>query len=256
MRRGLHARRVRRRDGEPPRGGSLDDGGTAACDGCSATCQVEAPSRCGDGVVDVTCGEECDDGNDADGDCCSTTCRFEPTGTPCGDGRPCNGDETCDGSGTCAPGSAPACDDGNPCTQDGCDDPSGCVHRGEPRALCRQADRARFALRRRADDRHSQLEWQWIEGETTTESDLGDPTAETSYALCIYDTRGGAATLAGLVGVGPRPDTWTDRGSGGWLYHDRTGSQDGVTRLRLQPGADGEAGIALRVAAPPPFRYR
>ncbi|MDE0887034.1 MAG: hypothetical protein OSB70_16050, partial [Myxococcota bacterium] len=42
---------------------------------CSVT------SVCGDGVVDA--GEQCDDGGSAAGDCCSATCQFESAATSC-----------------------------------------------------------------------------------------------------------------------------------------------------------------------------
>ena len=53
-------------------GEQCDDGNVTACDGCSATCQIE---RCGNGVLE--CDEECDDGasNGAPGDQCDTTCH-------------------------------------------------------------------------------------------------------------------------------------------------------------------------------------
>jgi len=37
-----------------------DDGNTTSCDGCSATCTIEQGFRCGDGIVDAACGEQCD----------------------------------------------------------------------------------------------------------------------------------------------------------------------------------------------------
>jgi len=37
-----------------------DDGNTTSCDGCSATCSIEIGFRCGDGIVDAACGEQCD----------------------------------------------------------------------------------------------------------------------------------------------------------------------------------------------------
>jgi cysteine-rich repeat protein len=37
-----------------------DDGNTTSCDGCSATCSIEHGFRCGDGIVDPACGEQCD----------------------------------------------------------------------------------------------------------------------------------------------------------------------------------------------------
>ena len=56
-------------------GEECDDGGTADCDGCSATCRVE---RCGDGVVQ--CNEDCDEGpaNGTPGGHCSATCSEIP----------------------------------------------------------------------------------------------------------------------------------------------------------------------------------
>jgi len=62
---------------------ACDDGNTADCDGCSATCEVEVGFRCGDGVVDAVCGEECDPPSDAD-PVCSYQCRLgaaPPLGT-------------------------------------------------------------------------------------------------------------------------------------------------------------------------------
>jgi cysteine-rich repeat protein len=37
-----------------------DDGNTTSCDGCSSTCTIEPGGRCGDGVIDPACGEQCD----------------------------------------------------------------------------------------------------------------------------------------------------------------------------------------------------
>ncbi len=53
-------------------GEACDDGNSAGCDGCSATCTIE---ECGNGTVE--CGEECDDGNTASGDGCSASCQLE-----------------------------------------------------------------------------------------------------------------------------------------------------------------------------------
>ncbi len=95
-----------------------DDGGTAAGDGCSPTCQVEVgwtctgnPSHCspicGDGLVLGS--EPCDDGGTTSGDGCDATCHIEVgyscLGSPsicvpgCGDGL-IRGNETCDDGGT------------------------------------------------------------------------------------------------------------------------------------------------------------
>ncbi|NUP05604.1 MAG: DUF4215 domain-containing protein [Polyangiaceae bacterium] len=56
-------------------GEQCDDGGVAAGDGCSATCQNEVAAPCGNGTIDA--GEECDDSNTTSGDGCSSTCIAE-----------------------------------------------------------------------------------------------------------------------------------------------------------------------------------
>jgi cysteine-rich repeat protein len=62
-------------------GEECDDGNTADCDGCSASCRLE--SGCGDGA---RCGaEQCDDGNADDCDGCDASCHVE-IGLLCGDG--------------------------------------------------------------------------------------------------------------------------------------------------------------------------
>jgi len=86
-------------------------------DGCSATCQIEAPETCGDGLLDRALGERCDDGSACEdgsacaaaadcagigrgscaprsGDGCSAACRVEPA-LDCGDGELQAG-EVCD----------------------------------------------------------------------------------------------------------------------------------------------------------------
>src|SRR5439155_10480460 len=86
-------------DGILDPGEACDDGNTNDCDGCSNRCTLV--TGCGDGVV---CGpEECDDGNMTDCDGCSATCTLE-TGFRCGDGiadAACG--EECDPPGPGAP---------------------------------------------------------------------------------------------------------------------------------------------------------
>lgn len=117
-------------DGVRCGGEECDDGNLDNCDGCSATCTAEVGERCGDGVVNASCGEECD----PPGAACTTECRRIPM---CGDGvRDAN--EECDDGNTdncdgctadcrietgCGDGvqcGSEACDDGNLNACDGC----------------------------------------------------------------------------------------------------------------------------------------
>lgn len=88
-----------------------DDGNAVDDDGCSATCAVEIPEGCANGVVDSSLGEECDDGNFFNGDGCSTQCREEV----CGDGVVQSWED---------------CDDGNFINFDGCS--TQCATQGPP----------------------------------------------------------------------------------------------------------------------------
>ena len=65
-------------DGVLDGGEECDDGNLASCDGCSATCVVEAGLVCGDGIAEPTCGQLCDDGNATIGDGCTSQCAIEP----------------------------------------------------------------------------------------------------------------------------------------------------------------------------------
>jgi cysteine-rich repeat protein len=85
---------------------TCDDGNTMAGDGCDGSCQIEASSSCGNGMVERAMGEECDDGNTTAGDGCSATCRVEVTAS-CGNGM-------------LEPGMGEECDDGNTTNGDGC----------------------------------------------------------------------------------------------------------------------------------------
>ncbi len=62
-------------DGNLDPGEQCDDGNTVSCDGCSASCQVEA---CGNGKVE--CAEECDAGpqNGQPGSGCDAQCKVVP----------------------------------------------------------------------------------------------------------------------------------------------------------------------------------
>jgi len=131
-------------------GEACDDGNSLSCDGCSTTCRLEG---CGNGVLE--CLEACDDGNTVGGDGCSADCTSAEicgngvidltNGEQCDSGDlggqtcvsrgytggtlTCNGDCTFNESGctlvpVCGNGNVEPgedCDDGNLAAGDGCD---------------------------------------------------------------------------------------------------------------------------------------
>ncbi|MBI5504738.1 MAG: DUF4215 domain-containing protein [Deltaproteobacteria bacterium] len=232
-------------------GESCDDGATAPCDGCSPACQSERATVCGDGIVDAGCGEQCEDGNSDDGDCCSASCRLDPPGAVCPDTNACNGIETCDGSGHCLPGTAPDCIDTDPCTQDYCDDIAGCQFAPNPLPVCNEAPEQRLVIRRDdADLPSGRITWTWTRGAESSLDELGDPAADTWYALCVYDSSHGIWDERLVTFVGADPNLWKDRGVRGVLYRDPVGHSRGVRTLRLVPGPVAKPRLTLKIGGP------
>jgi fibro-slime domain-containing protein len=127
-------------------GESCDDGNITPGDGCSATCQVEAPywacafgkacidvrdcdaggdagciappkaAVCGDRIIDP--GESCDDGNITPGDGCALDCKAIEANFACPTpGSPCVSTMVC---GDSVITGTEQCDDGNAASGDGC----------------------------------------------------------------------------------------------------------------------------------------
>ncbi len=177
------------------------------CLECSAVCTP----GCGNGVLEP--GEECDDGNTNDGDCCSSACTLDPAGTPCDDGSACTDGETCDASGQCT---------------------------GTAQVLtgCLEAGRALVQLHDRPSDAKDRFKWKWKNGGPFSQQDLGVPSAQTKYELCVFDQSTGTPSLAMALVLPPSAD-WTDKTPKGWQYKDPTGFEDGVRKLILRPSEAG-----------------
>src|SRR5262249_30080036 len=93
--------------------------------------------------------------------------------------------------------------------------------------------------------------WSWRRGAATKLADLGDPTATTSYRLCVYENAVQNATLV-LDALAPAGGTcgtsscWKVLRKKGLRYLDRSGSSNGVVTVAIHPGPDGHAWIAVR----------
>lgn len=123
-----------------------------------------------------------------------------------------------------------------------------------PLAGCRQPTRSKAGVVRikqnAARPSQSSLTWSWVEGEETLEGDLGNPVADTSYALCLYDASVSVQPRATMVAPGGTKcglfPCWFDLPGPGLMYVDNAGEIDGVTQVRLTPGADGKAKISVK----------
>jgi cysteine-rich repeat protein len=198
-----------------------DEGESATCD---ANCTAAA---CGDGTLNHTAGEQCDDGNNANGDCCHSDCLFDPLHTACPpDTDLCTTVDECDGAGTCQ-------------------------HLAEPDAGCRAPLLPRKAQLRISDnpvDEQDALRWKWTNGAATSVGDFGDPTTVSGagYQLCIYDGDGLLASAdAPAGGFCAGKPCWTSTKKG-FTYVDKELTPDGLHKIILQQGADGQAKIVLK----------
>jgi cysteine-rich repeat protein len=218
-------------------------------------------------------GSPCDDGNDCtDGDQCSDgVCSGAPLdGTSCDDGNACTDGETCS-AGTCASPSA-ACDDADPCTTDACNPASGCVH-GDvycapdadpctqdvclaglgcgnyetPADSCKEAGKSSLQIKQNSDDSKDALKWKWNKGVDTQFTEITDPTQNASYDLCIYDASGivASATVA-PGGTCNDKACWVAGRKQNYVFKDRAGSQDGITRFEVAAGSVGKAKASVQ----------
>jgi hypothetical protein len=119
----------------------------------------------------------------------------------------------------------------------------------EPRTDClgeARPQRSKLALREhRKTPRRDAVKWRLKKGQAVTPADLGDPTVDTDYELCVYVEVGGVCWLVlhpdALAGEG-----WQARRNGFRFRMKKGVHPDGLRNLRLRTGADGKARVALR----------
>jgi cysteine-rich repeat protein len=243
-----------------PNGSACDDGNPCT------TGDVCTNSACGGFVVDD--GTSCDDGNACTtGDVCTAgvctsgpplecgqceTCDAEggcqprPDGTSCEDGSACTTGDTCS-AGTCTSGEPLEC---GACRA--CDDQDGCI--AAPRPVCEEPTGNKVTLTARRlpllASRPPSLVFKWKGGDGVTLGELGDPTVDERYTLCVYDESGPTPSLLfkasappGSCGTEP---CWIPAGSKGYKYKSRSALGDGIMSIMLKPGAAGKASVVLK----------
>lgn len=161
--------------------------------------------------------------------------------------------------GSCGAGNED-CDDGNPCTIDSCPGDDHCENVGMPLPApsCLESPKTKLKISSSADPNRSKLQWQWIKGAEVVQADLGDPSSTTDYALCIYDSTGGVASLATSLALPAGTAGWRSLDPKGWKWADRSGLVDGLTRFELRTGVAGKSRVKLKAAGaslplPAPF---
>jgi YVTN family beta-propeller protein len=129
------------------------------------------------------------------------------------------------------------------------------AHRGQQRTdMSIAAGRAGLIIKNRGGNSNG-LTWKWLKGAVSIPQ-LGDPTADTRYALCLYDESGQVPSLAlsldvpagGSCGVLP---CWSALGGSnlrGYRFLDFSGQHDGAKKMLLKGGRPGRDKLRIRAS--------
>ena len=113
-----------------------------------------------------------------------------------------------------------------------------------PASTCDTAPKGSLLVKDDAEDSIDRLNWKWSGGSAMSQADFGDPTALNGYRLCVYDATAGVDHLVAALVI-DSAEGWSSKDPKGWQYRDNAGGEDGVTKIQLKTGDDGEAGIQL-----------
>lgn len=108
-----------------------------------------------------------------------------------------------------------------------------------PLAGCRRAS-STLALRDTGSAARRTLTWTWKRGAAAL-AELGDPTATTETALCVWDANGRALATSSRPGA-----AWQALGSAGFRLRDPSGGAGGVIQSRLKPGSGSAASLVVK----------
>ena len=112
-----------------------------------------------------------------------------------------------------------------------------------PTGGCLAAGKAKILAKQTGDPSKNKLLWKWIKGPALGQDDFGDPTASTSYRLCLY---AGTAALDLGAGIAGGSSNWDPISTSGWKYKDSTAGGDGVFKATLKGGTAGKSKILLK----------
>lgn len=114
-----------------------------------------------------------------------------------------------------------------------------------PAVGCRTALKSVLVIKDNTTNSKDKLVWKWIKGQSTTQTEFGDPTPsgnDANIALCVYDN---TPALLGQTLVGPGAN-WSVVSTKGWKFLDKFGNQDGVQKIVLKASTDNKAKALLK----------
>ncbi len=109
-----------------------------------------------------------------------------------------------------------------------------------PTAGCLAAGKAKVTAKHSGDTSKNKLLWKWGVDSATT--DLGDPTAGTSYRLCLY---AGTASIDLSIGVPGGGSAWKATATA-FKYKDAAAGGDGAFKMILKSTSSGKVTLLLK----------
>ena len=102
-----------------------------------------------------------------------------------------------------------------------------------PAFNCLQAEKVSLKIKEGKTDAKDSLKWKWSKGDLYLQGATGDPSDQTEYALCVYDSSGGVGVVRTALRVDPGM-LWDNKDPKGWKYKDKNGTSDGATKVSLK----------------------
>jgi hypothetical protein len=92
------------------------------------------------------------------------------------------------------------------------------------------------------DDNKDKIIWKLTNAATTSQQDFEDPTATTTYAICMFEN----GALSHGVTVPPSGALWVPIATVGFKYKDLAGSAQGIQRIILRGSDDNRTKIIVK----------
>ena len=132
---------------------------------------------------------------------------------------------------------------------------------------CKAAGVTTLKIRNHAQDQRDGLVFTWSLGDPTTTAELGDPTVDTQYAVCVWDYALGVPSL--VMEMVAEPDgncvghpCWNAiSNGGGFRYKDPGLLPDGLQQLTVRSGVLGKSRLTVKARGeampdpPMPFQH-
>lgn len=107
---------------------------------------------------------------------------------------------------------------------------------------CRTSAKGLLLVKDNSDDTRDKIVWKLTNAATTSQTDFQDPTATTTYGLCLYQN--GALTHG--ITIPPSGTLWAPISTVGFKYRDTALSAQGVQRVILRGSDDNRTKIIVK----------